>query len=109
MDENVHGAITRALQRQGLDVVMAQGDIPPGTPDPRVLDRATELGRVLFSQDDDLLREAAKRQRDGEAFCGVVYAHQSVAVSRCIEDLALIAQAAEPAEFADAVRYLPLT
>jgi hypothetical protein len=56
-----------------------------------LLDRATELGRILFTQDDDLLREANERQQPGEAFAGVIYAHQlNVAVGQCIDDLELI-------------------
>jgi hypothetical protein len=35
----------------------------------------TALGRVLFSRDEDLLREAAQRQQRGETFAGVIYAH----------------------------------
>lgn len=109
MDENVHGAITRGLRQRGVDVRTAQGDIPASTPDELVLDRATELGRLLFTQDEDLLREVAQRQRTGRRFSGVVFAAQSdVPVGRCVEDLALIAYAGLPEEFADAVRFLPL-
>ena len=77
MDENVHGAITRGLRHRGVDVQTAQGDIPAGTPDPPVLDRATALGRILFTQDEDLLREAARRQVAGQPFSGVIFAAQS--------------------------------
>ena len=35
----------------------AQEDNTARLPDPLLLDRAMELGRVLFSQDDDLLKE----------------------------------------------------
>jgi predicted nuclease of predicted toxin-antitoxin system len=86
MDENVHGAITRGLRKRGIDVRTAQGDLPPGTSDPHVLDRATTLGRVLFSQDDDLLREAARRQQTGEPFAGVIFAAQEdVSIGRCVD------------------------
>jgi len=107
MDENVNGAITRALRRRSVDVLTAQGDIPRGTPDDLVLARATALGRVLFSQDEDLLREGALRQRTGTPFAGVIFAPQSLPVARCIEDLELIAMAGRPEEFANAVRFLP--
>ena len=73
-----------------------------------MLDRATQLDRVLFSQDDDLLREATRRQAAGEAFAGVVYAHQlKVTIGGCIEDLTLIAEVGEPADLANAVEFLP--
>ncbi len=69
-----------------------------------LLDLATELGYVLFSQDEDLLHEAAQRQERGEAFAGVIYAHQlKVTVGQCIRDLEVLALAGEPADFANRV------
>ena len=108
MDENAHGGITSALRDRGLDILTVQDEGRQRTPDPQVLDRATELGRVLFTQDDDLLAEASRRQRAGEAFAGVVFAHQRLSVGQCVECLELIAHAMEPAEFASRVMFLPL-
>ena len=74
-----------------------------------MLDRALELERVLFTQDDDLLNEAALRQRSGKAFAGVIYAHQqNITVRRSIEDLELLAKACKPGELANRVVFLPL-
>jgi hypothetical protein len=77
--------------------------------DPALLDRAGLLGRVLFSQDVDLLAEAARRQRAGIPFAGVIYAPQlALSIGNLIEDLQLIANAATPADCANLVQYLPL-
>ena len=77
--------------------------------DPALLDRATALGRALFTQDDDLLVEAAKRQAEGRDFGGVIYAHQqNISVGVCIEQLELIATVLEPEELENRVIYLPL-
>jgi hypothetical protein len=77
--------------------------------DPALLDRATALGRVLFTQDDDLLREAAERQRYSVAFAGVIYGHQlKVTIGQCIRDLELLAKVNEPEDCANRVAYLPL-
>jgi hypothetical protein len=109
MDVHVRYAVTAELRLQGVDVVTAQEDGAARLPDPELLDRATALGRVLFSQDADLLVEATRRQRAGIAFAGVLYAHQQrMTVGQCVHDLLLIAQAGEPADFADRVTYLPL-
>jgi len=108
MDENVRGAITRGLRRRGVDVLTAQEDGRDATPDPEVLDRAKELARVRFSQDDDLLIEASARQRSGISFGGVIFAHQSTPIGTCVEDLELLALLSEPEEIANRVRYLPL-
>jgi hypothetical protein len=73
------------------------------------LDRATALGRVLFSQDEDLLAEATKRQRGGQHFGGVIYAHQlGITIGRAVNDLELLAKAGAPEEYTNRVEYLPL-
>ena len=109
MDVHVRRAVTTGLRLRGVDILTAQEDGAGGFDDSRLLNRATELGRVLFTQDDDLLKEAARRQETGEGFAGVIYGHQlNVTVGQCIEDLELIAQATEPDEWANLVTYLPL-
>ena len=59
MDHHVPRAITTGLRLRGVDVLTAYEDGASELPDPALLDRASELGRVLFTQDDDLLAEAA--------------------------------------------------
>ncbi len=109
MDVHVRRAVTNALRERGVDVLTAQADGAGQLPDPALLDRATELGRVLFSQDDDLLAEATLRQRTSRPFAGVIYAHQLyVTIGRCVNDLELIAKAGEPADLANHVQFLPL-
>jgi predicted nuclease of predicted toxin-antitoxin system len=109
MDEHVPGPITRGLRRRRVNLLTAQEDGAEGWADPLLLDRATELDRVLFTRDEDLLREAAEKQERGQAFVGVIYAHQeAVSIRQCIEDLELIAMCGRPDEFANLVRYIPL-
>ena len=76
MDVHVPAAMTRGLLLRDVDVLTAQIDGTTELPDPDLLDRAMELRRVLFSQDEDLLAEATRRQRGGQHFGGVIYAHQ---------------------------------
>ncbi len=109
MDVHVRKAVTNGLRIRGVDVITAQEDGAATWPDDRLLDRAGELGRVLFSQDDDLLAEAELRQRENRAFAGVIYAHQlSITIGQCIRDLELIAKAAEPDDLGNRVEFLPL-
>ena len=58
MDVHVRRAVTVALRLREVDVLTAQEDGSQRLADPELLDRATALDRVLFSQDRDLLREA---------------------------------------------------
>lgn len=109
MDHHVPVSITEALKLRGVDVRTAYEDGSHALPDPELLDRATALGRVLFSMDTDLLQEAVRRQRAGIDFAGVIFAHQRrCPIGRCIEDLELIAKSIEPEEFRGLVEYLPL-
>ena len=109
MDENVNGAIKAGLRRRNVDVVSDQEDERGGLADPEVLSRATELGRVHFTRDDDFLAEAAWRQKSSRHFTGVIYAYRrGVSVGVCIRDLELLAGGLEPEEIADRVFYLPL-
>ena len=110
MDVHVRRAVSDGLRLRGVDVLTAQEDGAAEFDDAALLNRATELNRVLFSQDDDLLREANKRQQTGENFAGVIYAHQlNITVGRCIDDLELIAKATESGEWLKTVVYLPLS
>lgn len=109
MDVHVRGAVTRQLRLRGVDVITAQEEGAATLPDAVLLERATEAGRILVSQDDDLLAEARARQRAGTEFAGLVYAHQlDITVGQLVRDLALIANAGEPEDFRNQVVYLPL-
>lgn len=109
MDVHVPAAITRGLLLRGVDVLTAQLDETTRLDDPDLLDRATRLGRVLFSQDEDLLAEATKRQRSGVLFGGVIYAHQlHTTIGRAIQDLQILADAGTTQDFANRIQYLPL-
>lgn len=108
-DVHVRRAITDGLRQRQVDVLTAQADGNRRLPDPQLLDRAGELGRILFTQDEDLLAEAARRQRTGQFFGGLVYAHQlRVTIGRCIADLELLAKATDPEDWPNRVEYLPL-
>src|SRR5262245_25937170 len=110
MDVQVPAAVTQGLRARGVDVLTAQEDGARRFSDPDLLVRATALGRVLFTQDQDFLAEGARRQRTGEFFAGIVYAHQvRVTIGQCVQDLELIGQVGDPVDLANRVLYLPLS
>jgi hypothetical protein len=109
MDEHVPRAITIGLRLRGVDVLTAQEDGRRNTPDADLLDRATALGRVVFTQDDDFLGEARWRRMTGQAFSGVIYVHQMrTTIGACVRDLELVAKAVDLADLENRVEYLPL-
>src|SRR5260370_38262671 len=109
MDVHVPYAVSTALRVRGIDVLTAQQDDTTRMLDSDLLDRATALGRALFTQDKDFLREGSERQHSGVPFAGIIYAHQAdVTISECVNDLELIAKVYEPEDLIDRIEYLPL-
>lgn len=109
MDHHVPKAITTTLRLRGVDVLTAYEDGADQRDDERLLQRAHELKRALFTQDDDLLDEAAKCHRAGKPFSGVIYAHQLRAtIGVCVQDLEIIAKSADQSELENQVIFLPL-
>lgn len=109
MDEHVPRVITQALRLKQVNVLTAQEDGRTGISDPELLDRATKLGRILFTFDDDLLAEAAERQRAGADFSGVIYAHPlRVSIGGVVRDLEIISKVLGPDEVRNQVIFLPL-
>ena len=109
MDHNVPKSITVRLRLLGVDVLTAYENGSHEYDDETLLDRANELQRVLFTQDDDLLKEAAKRIQKNISFCGVIYAHQlRVSIGRCVNDLEIIAKNGDPEDMINSVQFLPL-
>ena len=109
MDHHVPRAITEGLRARGVDVITAFEDNAHRLIDPKLLDRAAELKRVLFSQDSDLIAEARKRQLEGAYFFGVIYAHQrGGSIGAYIRELEIVAKAGEASDLANQVAFLLL-
>jgi hypothetical protein len=108
IDHNVPSPIAAGLRRRGVDVITCLDDGTTTLDDDLLLDRATSLGRVLFTEDHDLLAIAQQRQQTGRGFSGVAYSHQvKTPIGKAIEDLELIAKVFEPDDMRNRVEYLP--
>ena len=109
MDEHVPRAITDRLRRRGVDVLTVQDDGAAGSDDVVVLECALAMGRVVVTSDADFKIEAARRQRTGEPFAGVVFVDLNrITIGQCIGDLELIGKAGEPSDLSNRVEHLPL-
>src|SRR5687768_6261398 len=109
MDEHVPGPITDGLRTRRVDVLTVQEDGMAGAHDEAIVARATALGRVVFTRDEDFLAIASDLQARGGTFSGVIYAHQlRLSIGDCIRELGLIDAASESGEYANRVEYLPL-
>jgi len=109
MDHHVNRAITEGLRRRDVDVLTAHEDGTAELDDDLLLDRATELHCVLFSQDRDLLIVANDWLQSGREFSGLIYAHQlNITIGRAVHDLELIAKALEPDDMRNNIEFIPL-
>ena|SRR5437763_5275084 len=109
MDVHIRHAVTIALRLRSIDVLTAQEESAAGFDDARLLRRATELRRVLVSQDEDLLHEGARPLTQGQDFFGIIYSHQfRITVGQMVEDLELIARTTSRDEWWRRIEYLPI-
>lgn len=109
MNAHIPRAITVGLRMRSVDVLTAQEDSAATLSDPDLLNRATQLGRAVFTFDDDLLAEVTRKQRETEPFAGVIYAHPlRISIGQCVRDLEFIAKAGEPGDLQNRVEFLPL-
>jgi len=108
MDHNVRLAIAKGLRRRGIDVLTAFEDGQAEASDDALLGRAAELGRVVFTQDDDFLALADRWRSAGRRFAGVVYAHQlGATVGQIVADLQLVCESSTVDEMDNSVLFLP--
>lgn len=109
MDEHVKSAVTDGLRQRGYDVLTAQEDHSDGLSDSDQLDRATFLGRVFVSQDEDLLAEGSRRQLAGTDFAGIIYGHQlDLTIGPMISELETVAYCLEESEIRGQIYHIPL-
>ena len=107
-DENFDGTVVKNLRTRGVDILTIQADGRAGlAPDSLVLDRSTELGRVLLTHDSDLLAEASKRQQEGQDFHGLIFVRKDDSKrGNYIEYLEIIAEVSDTEEYYSLVTYL---
>ena len=102
-------AIRDQLRRRGVDVLTAQEDDSALLSDEELLQRATHLGRLLFTQDIRFKALADRYQAEGQAFAGLVFGHQlRGSVGQYVRDLELIALATDPSDWVNRTETLPL-
>jgi hypothetical protein len=110
MDHHVPAAITQGLRQRGVDVLTVEEDHKADWDDEMLLERAHDLGRVVFTQDDDFLAIGHEWQQTGREFSGILYAHQlQITIGQAVRDLELVAGVMNHDEFMNRIEFLPLT
>jgi hypothetical protein len=104
IDHNVPGEITKGLRQRDVDLLTCAQDGTDRLDDDLVLQRATELRRVVFTQDTDFLAITTQWLRSNREFAGVIFAAQlGITIGDVIRDLELLAGAMDEAEMRNRV------
>ena len=101
-DENISRAVINGLRRIGIDVVSAPDAGMLSKSDDEHLELAAELGRILFTHDEDFLRLDSQRIPHS----GIAYTRQSSSISRIINGLVRIHETRTPEDMAGRVEYI---
>jgi hypothetical protein len=79
-----------------------------GAPDPEVLHKAADLGRILISHDRKTTPAHFARFLESRSSPGLIIVPQDLDIGLAIEDLLLVWEASDAAEWRDKVGFLPL-
>jgi hypothetical protein len=109
-DVNYPGPVVKGLKRRGVDVLRAQDDGRSELADEEVLARATELGRVLLTQDNDFFQIARRWQSESRDFLGVLFSHhRHLTYRQLIDELEVVGVAGMAGDFTNRIDVLPLS
>lgn len=110
-DENFNGDIIRGLllRQPDLDLVRVQDVDLAGAEDPDVLAWAAENNRILLTHDRATMPDYAyERVIAGEAMAGVFILDDRFPIGHAIEEILLLEECSEHAEWSTRAVYLPL-
>ena len=101
-DEHVARAVADGLRPRRVDVLSVQEAGLAGADDREHIAFALAEGRVIFTQDGDFLRLAAR----GSPHAGIVYAPQRTSAGHIIRGLMLIHQVLSAEDMVGVVEYI---
>ncbi len=110
-DENFNGDIVRGLllRQPELDIVRVQDIDLAGADDPQILAWAAENNRIILTHDRATMPDYAReRLASGERMPGAFILHDRLPVAQSIQEILVIIECTEQAEWDGRVVYLPL-
>ncbi|MEO8214690.1 MAG: DUF5615 family PIN-like protein [Myxococcales bacterium] len=105
-DECIDGRITAGLRRRGVDVVTAADEQLLGASDDQQMERATALGRVILTADEDFFVIVRDRLARNVAFPGLMFVKAHTDVGRAIRAIVHTAAAIDP-DAQNWIKWLP--
>jgi hypothetical protein len=110
-DENFNGDVIRGLmlRTSNLDVVRVQDVGLAGADDPTILEWAAENNRILLTHDRaTMTRYADERLFARQRMVGVFIVSDRLSVGKAIDEILVLAECSEQAEWDALIVHLPL-
>lgn len=104
-DECVDSRVVAGRRRRGVNVVTVAEQGLLGATDEQHLARATAMGRVLVTLDQDFLRLAGERK--GTDFPGLLFVLPEAGVGEIVRAIDFIASTCDAAEMANLIEWVP--
>lgn len=105
-DECVDARIVAGLRRRGIDIVTAAEEDLLGAHDDTHLQRASELDRVVVSNDQDFLRLAHQRAEGGADHPGLLFILPRTPIGNAVRSIALVSQAKTPEDLRNWIEWI---
>ena len=109
-DANLNQKIVAGLllREPQIDFELPQNVIPENMGDPQVLGLAASRGRIIVTHDVRTMPDHFSDFLAGQSCAGVILVPKKMPIGAAIEDLLLIWQVSEAAEWINQMRRLPL-
>ncbi|MEQ8191086.1 MAG: DUF5615 family PIN-like protein [Candidatus Eremiobacterota bacterium] len=102
-DEHIPYQVVQGLRRRDIDIITVQELNLSSAEDEKIIERAVEEERVIYTQDTDFLR----LHKSGYMHYGIIYHHQQAySIGEIIRNIILICQTISKQEIKGHVRFL---
>jgi predicted nuclease of predicted toxin-antitoxin system len=106
-DECVGARIVEQLRRRGVDVVSAADERLLGDADHVHLARATQLGRVVLSADQDFLALTKELGAHRTSFPGLIFIRPRQTIGDTVRSILLAVEVLDAADMVNHVEWVP--
>jgi len=108
-DEHVHGGLVHGIRLRQPDIITVQEAGLSGKSDPELLTWAAANGRIMISEDrKTLIRQARLRIAGGLPMPGIFILRKGLTFGQMIDEILIVANCNEPAEWESRIEHLPL-
>jgi uncharacterized protein with PIN domain len=102
-DEHIPSSVIKGLRRRGVDVVSIQDLDLFSEEDEKIIDKAHEQERIIYTRDDDFLKIHSR----GYSHRGIIYHHPlSYSIGEAIQKLEIFCQIVSCEEMKGKIKFL---